>query len=807
MHRSMQNPKRPALRPLRQASDIYLLRTAALCALLAALSFGWYILKNGGFFVLSDDFNVQQLPFFAAMRNALFSGGLDSWVWNLDLGTALIPGFSFYGLGSPFFWLIAPFPAAAIPYLAAPLYILRYTAAGSFSYLYFRRFVSRRDRCFAQLGGILYAFCGFQSVNLIYQFHDAAALFPLLLIALESAMGERDQSLSSGLVDVRGPVRRRALPGLLLFSAAVALNCVNNYYCFVQDVLFLLLYFLLRFRRRPAEKLRAALRIMCGGVLGVSMAGFLFVPSILYVRSSPRAFSLFPLTADSFFYPPRFALEYLKGLLLPAEAMSDQSAILPFNYDSASCYLPLIGMTLVLAYMLRRRDRLSALLGLLLLCSFIPILSSAFALFSADYKRWWYALALMCVLASVRVLCRPEDYPVRTSAAVNFLLILLLYLAARLVRLPGDFWPETLVYHSLRLTLFSLIAVLGVCASAILLRILPKHRAAGIRLLTLGVSLSALVTTFLSIRFYLREDQEPEKYLTEYLLGTELTVHDPQYRYTTNDNVLTLTGEAAGTGSFSSTVSHAVTRFDEVFDYYSPTLRMDVTQVPGLRELLGAGYLLSDSVSDPASALEALTIRGKTYYIVSLPASPIGYAVQNTISREELRYLDLSLRGIAMLDCAVIDPDKEEAAAGFAPLRSVAETDFECPISDYCARNAENAVSGFTRSTRGFACTADYEQNRAVYFSVPNDEGWTAYIDGAETEILDSAGMMLLLVPAGEHRIEFRYRTPGFRAGALLSICSSALFIIAGIWYYKRQQYPEPSTTAPETGGNHYEAL
>ncbi|WP_165444011.1 YfhO family protein [Lachnoclostridium sp. Marseille-P6806] len=803
MYRSPQHPKRPAPRPLRPASDICLLRTAALCALLSALSFGWYILKNGGFFSLSDDFNVQQLPFFAAMRNTLFSGGWDSWVWNLDLGTALIPGFSFYGLGSPFFWLIAPFPAPAIPYLAGPLYILRYTAAGAFSYLYFRRFVSRKNRCFAQLGAVLYAFCGFQSVNLIYQFHDAAALFPLLLIALESAMGERDQSLSPG----RGAPRRRTLPGFLLFSAAVALNCVNNYYCFVQDVFFLLLYFLLRFRRRPAEKLRAALRLLASGVLGVSMAGFLFVPSILYVRSSPRAFSLFPLTRDSFFYPFRFSLMYLKGLLMPAEAMSDQSAIFPFNYDSASCYLPLIGMTLVLAYMLRRRDRLSALLGLLLLCSFVPILSSAFALFSADYKRWWYALALMCVLASVRVLCRPEDYPVRASAAVNLLLILLLYLAARFMRLPGSFWPETLVYHSLRLTLFSVIAALGICAAAIFLRMLPKHRAAGIRFLTIGISLSALVTTFLSIRFYLREDQAPETYLTDYLLGTELRVHNPQYRYTTNDNVLTLTGEAAGTGSFSSTVSHAVTRFDEVFDYYSPTLRMDVTQVPGLRELLGAGYLLSDSVSDPASALETLEIRGKTYYIVSLPASLIGYAVQNTISREELRCLDLSLRGIAMLDCAVIDPDKEEEAADFAPLRSVAETDFERSIFDYCARNAENAVSDFTRSTGGFSCTADYEQNRAVYFSVPNDEGWTAYIDGTETEILDSAGMMLLLVPAGEHRIEFRYRTPGFRAGALLSICSSALFIMAGIWYYKRQQYPEPSTTAPETGGNHYEAL
>lgn len=51
--------------------------------------------------------------------------------------------------------------------------------------------------------------------------------------------------------------------------------------------------------------------------------------------------------------------------------------------------------------------------------------------------------------------------------------------------------------------------------------------------------------------------------------------------------------------------------------------------------------------------------------------------------------------------------------------------------------------------------------------------GWTATLDGIETPILLADGLFrAVAIPAGRHQITFHYRTPGLRAGALVSVVS-----------------------------------
>lgn len=84
--------------------DKNLWKCICLCAVVSLLSFSGYIYLDGGVFVLRDDFNAQQIMFSTALNGALkqWSG---EWCWNVDLGTQLIGGYSFYNLGSPFFWI------------------------------------------------------------------------------------------------------------------------------------------------------------------------------------------------------------------------------------------------------------------------------------------------------------------------------------------------------------------------------------------------------------------------------------------------------------------------------------------------------------------------------------------------------------------------------------------------------------------------------------------------------------------------------------------------------------------------------
>lgn len=78
-------------------------------------------------------------------------------------------------------------------------------------------------------------------------------------------------------------------------------------------------------------------------------------------------------------------------------------------------------------------------------------------------------------------------------------------------------------------------------------------------------------------------------------------------------------------------------------------------------------------------------------------------------------------------------------------------------------------------------------ENSALITSLPYDEGWNVYVDGAETgyrKVLD-AFLAVDLLP-GEHKVEFRYIPKGFRKGCILAAVS--LFTIVTYFGLKRKQ-------------------
>ena len=181
------------------------------------------IIYNKGIFLYYGDFNSQQLPFYVHAHEAVRNGNI-FWDWGTDLGANFIGSYSFYLLGSPFFWLTIPFPNSAVIYMIPWLLALKTGVASVTAYAYIKRFVKNENA--AVIGGLLYALSGFQVYNIFFNhFHDVVAFFPLLLIALE----ERVQN------DRRG-----------VFALAIALNAVVNYFFFTGQITFLIIYFLCR---------------------------------------------------------------------------------------------------------------------------------------------------------------------------------------------------------------------------------------------------------------------------------------------------------------------------------------------------------------------------------------------------------------------------------------------------------------------------------------------------------------------------------------------------------------------------------
>lgn len=61
--------------------------------------------------------------------------------------------------------------------------------------------------------------------------------------------------------------------------------------------------------------------------------------------------------------------------------------------------------------------------------------------------------------------------------------------------------------------------------------------------------------------------------------------------------------------------------------------------------------------------------------------------------------------------------------------------------------------------------------------------GWQATVDGKETKIYPANYVMRAVVlPAGKHRVEFRYRPGSFRTGVLITLAALALGAGLLVW-------------------------
>ena len=210
----------PTNAPTRKHPCLCCLILAFFCALLSFLPL---LLQDGGKLLFMSDYLEQQIPFGMYINESIKSGQV-YWSWGMDLGTNFIGAFSFYLLGSPFFWLSMPFPSSWYIYIAGIIYILKYMVAALTAFLWLRRQVNGENA--ALFGALLYAFSGFQSLNLIFShFHDVAALFPLLLLAVDLWVQEG---------------RRWPL------ALAACINLLTNYVFFVGEVVFLAVYYLVR---------------------------------------------------------------------------------------------------------------------------------------------------------------------------------------------------------------------------------------------------------------------------------------------------------------------------------------------------------------------------------------------------------------------------------------------------------------------------------------------------------------------------------------------------------------------------------
>lgn len=83
--------------------------------------------------------------------------------------------------------------------------------------------------------------------------------------------------------------------------------------------------------------------------------------------------------------------------------------------------------------------------------------------------------------------------------------------------------------------------------------------------------------------------------------------------------------------------------------------------------------------------------------------------------------------------------------------------------------------------TNRITMTISQDQSSVLMFSLPYSRGWTAYVDGKKTDLKQMDYMYMgFSAEAGSHRVEFRYETPGRRAGFLMTFAGILCLILTG---------------------------
>lgn len=763
----------------------YYLKAFLVTMIMALVMFLPFVIIDHGYFIFYGDYNAQQIPFFKQCVEAVHNGTM-GWDWKTDLGANFFGSYTYYTLGSPFFWFMCLFPASWAPYLMMPLLCVKIGLFGLFSFIYIRRFVTKPQS--ALIGGILYAFSSFNLYNIFFQFQDAIIWFPLLLVGLEEAVINK----------------RRGV-----FALAMAINCLANYFFFIQECVFLVLYFIVRYALEPKFTIRLrdffCLAFEC--IAGVLIAGVLFVPSIYQVLDVPRSRNT--LTDWSFLF---FGDEQRYGLLLesfffPPEIAARNKMFENANakWSSVALYLPLFSMAGVLAFFKSaKKNWIKPLLLICLLFAFVPGLNSSFTLFNNNYyTRWFYMPTLIICLATAVVLERENydfDFGVRSTVVATAIiggLALCAPFTKEITDSNGN-KVKTIIPRFMNIDYFPLWIAVGLAAAALIvllvLRRFRKKDPPNVFMKRVS-ALTVIFSMFLGYYFIgCGRSLGPTIGRFNTMAEAKFNIDDPDfYRIegldeTNNANMFW------GMSSLKSFTSIIPGSTFELYDLLG--ISRSVNSAPdndryAFRALSRVKYIMvPEDMTSKKTALEKLAIYEKIdkqgiYDIYKTDyALPMGFAYDGY-------YLEKDVKGNKKVDnlmvrAAVLD---EEQAEKYSDILEELDpfTTGNVGLEDFkrdARKRIDEGVVQFSINKKGFTAMSNYDTEKLVCFSVPWCKGWSATVNGEPVEVDKiNGGFCAVRVPSGVGEISFTYETPGLKYGIIASIGGIAAYAVYMLWF------------------------
>ena len=779
-------------------------QAVGLCALTAAIFFLPFYILDGGFFHYAGDFNSQQISFYRYMNGFVKGAGYpdsafagaphNTFSWATDLGSGVMNAYSFYLYGSPFFWLSVLLPQSWLPYMMVPLLVFKFGVAGGGAYLYLRRYVKNAN--YAVLGACLYTLSGFAVYNVFFNhFVDVVALFPYLLWALDEAIYE----------DRHG-----------LFAFWVAVNLLNNYFFFVGQVIFLCIYFVCKLTAKDFRLTgRKFGHLLWESVLGVAMGCLLLFPAVLSLLQNPRTIDLSSGWGFLTYAKVQQYLAILLSWILPPDSpyLTSVWSEGVIKWTSMTAYLPLCSLAGAMAYWRSRKaDSKKRIVAVCAVCALVPVLNSAFyALNSSYYARWYYMPTLILAAMTVNALEDPDidlDAPARGISWIMLATLVFAVVPVRddttgtwsfgVLKNPGQFFA-VLGFGLLGLMLYRYLC--GVW----------RQDSRFAQRMTAAVLVFACAFTMVHIGIgkfgqWHTDSDLVEQDTNALLLKNDLPEGD--YRidtYKIHDNIGMWLDKSC-LQYFGSTAAPSILSF-----YPGLGVKRDVRSEPeitnyALRGLLSVEYLITtpekrESFEDEADEgwtyladVDGYALYHNDNYV------PMGFTYDYYVTEATYEASIKTLRSNLLLRALVLEDEDVEKYSSYLtelPDALLDDLHYDSYTQD-CADRRAHSCSVFQMNNAGFHAEITMDKPNLVFFSVPYDDGFTAYVNGEKTGILRvDEGLMAVLCPAGASSIDFVYQADGLSASRVVTAVAIPVWVVY-VAYFVRRKRRSTGTPAEE---------
>lgn len=739
------------------------------------------LIANNGNLYLVGDYMTQQIPFIRECRRMLRTGA-PFWSSNTLFGANFLGSYAFYNYGSPFYWPLYLMPESMTGIGLGVMFVIRHAVAALTSYMYLKRYSGNHHLVF--IGSLLYTFSSF-TMDATYYLHfiDVIAVFPLLLYLVDEALDNRKK---------------------VFMALVVMLNAMINYYFFFATSVFFLIYLVFKIWLDGKKyTVKDAARCVVYYGIGSLASMFILLPAAMTLLETYKATNSFSgLLSKGLGNIPQVII-LLVNMVLPSDGILGSA--IGFNYsafNSNAMFLPFFGAMFFFIAVKKKKSPVwyYRLMKFLLVLTLLPFANGIFSFFTnSNYTRWWYAFVLIAVLTSIKII---EDKPtpddlkkcvknitVIASSILGGLAVIKIFFTYILKDYEFRFMPEAGVNYLKNTGMLSEFSIddlhyfvallLMSCASYIPLWLFFRKGKTFNAKKALPVVAVICIFTY-SVYLVNETGIFKADYSNDYK-GSDVAVSEEvSYTSRTHYNYSFANYPAIankpGITTFHSLKSHSSAEFCRLAGYANTLHSYDTRYFdsPAIQTVLSIETLVDKNGNE----------RNAPYY------SPFGYSYDYYVLDESFDYSENKSENNRRLElmtkACIVDKETAEKISGVAELLTDTNNfDWETA----CKENSKTAATDFILNSEGFTAKTSGDKERLIYFSIPHDRGWKAYINGEESEILTlNGGMMGIIVPEGESKIEFRFIPPGLSAGIAISAFSlSALGILAVIELKKKK--------------------